>query len=188
MKLPWSKVKPKKRGVYKTTKLRAQEQTDKANTFLAQTFLEYLKQNPELALEIAIARYSSQEWKQEDAEPLETRISRDLKDKSNVRCNGQETVLDNLLNSNFPKEWKFVGDGQLIIGRKCPDFTNIGDKKALIELFGDFWHKGQDSQERIDHFKKYGYSCLVIWENELKDTESVISKVKEHFYNDKQPA
>jgi hypothetical protein len=31
---------------------------------------------------------------------------------------------------------------------------------------------------RKDHFKKYGYNCLVIWSEELKNPEKVIEKMK----------
>jgi len=48
----------------------------------------------------------------------------------------------------------------------------------LIELFGDYWHRDQDPQKRIDHFARYGYKCLVIWEKELDNPNQVIEKVK----------
>ena len=99
-----------------------------------------------------------------------------------IKPNKQEIKLDVLLSLHFPNEWKFVGDGQLIIGGKCPDFANINGKKALLEHYGDFWHKDDNVQKRADHFARYGYKCLVIWEHELKDPDKIISKVKEHFY------
>lgn len=73
--------------------------------------------------------------------------------------------------------FKFVGGGQKYIGYMVPDFWN-GDHK-LIEMFGDYWHRGDNPQDKIDAFAKYGYSCLVIWEHELKDSKAVSSRVKE---------
>ncbi len=64
-----------------------------------------------------------------------------------------------------PLGFQFVGDGQLIIAGKCPDFWDGGTK--LIELYGDYWHAGQDPQDRINLFKAAGYDCIVIWEHEL---------------------
>ena len=64
-----------------------------------------------------------------------------------------------------PLGFQFVGDGQLIIAGKCPDFWD-GNKK-LIEIYGDYWHAGQDPHDRIDLFKAEGYDCIVIWESEL---------------------
>ena len=91
--------------------------------------------------------------------------------------NKPESHLLNLLQSSFPDEWAYVGDGQLIVAGKNPDFANINGKKQLIELFGDYWHRGEDPQDRIDLFKKYGYNTLVIWERELSNTEIVLQRI-----------
>ena len=67
--------------------------------------------------------------------------------------------------------FKYVGNGQIIIGSKNPDFIGIKNKK-IIEVFGTYWHSGQKAhespQERIKYFLKHGYSTLILWENELK--------------------
>jgi len=91
--------------------------------------------------------------------------------------NKTEIWLENLLDKTFPGEWKYVGDGEVIISGKCPDFININGQKKIIELFGDYWHKGQDPQDRIDIFSPYGYKTLVIWEKELKDFKSLRKKI-----------
>lgn len=73
---------------------------------------------------------------------------------------------------------QFVGDGRLVIGGKCPDFWDGGTK--LVELYGDYWHRGQNPQDRIDFFDQRGYSCLVVWESELLGRpEEVVSRVRE---------
>jgi len=61
---------------------------------------------------------------------------------------------------------EYVGDGSLVIGGKCPDFKVVG-KNKLIEVFGDYWHENENSQDRIDFFKLYGFETLVLWENEI---------------------
>lgn len=38
----------------------------------------------------------------------------------------------------------------------------------MIECNGDFWHKGQNEQDRINRFKEYGFDCKVIWERDFK--------------------
>jgi hypothetical protein len=44
-------------------------------------------------------------------------------------------------------------------------------------LFGEFWHKSEDEQNRIEHYKQYGYNTLVIWDAELSgDSEKAIMK------------
>ncbi len=66
----------------------------------------------------------------------------------------------------------FVGDGSLVINGRCPDFIIKGSNK-LIELFGTYWHKNEDQEERINLFKDSGYRTLIVWENEL-DNESLL--------------
>ena len=48
-----------------------------------------------------------------------------------------------------------------------------------MEFFGDYWHRGEDPQERINLFSRYGYKCLVIWEHELKQPEQVVGCIAE---------
>lgn len=94
-----------------------------------------------------------------------------------IRPNKSETIILNLLNDLYPNEWKYTGDFSFMINGKNPDFTNCNGKKKLIELFGDYWHKGEDPQDRINIFKKFGYDTLVIWESELKDINKVKNKI-----------
>ena len=107
----------------------------------------------------------------------------------NLKPNKPEKVLGFLLNNMFPKDWIYTGDGidkeninSVWIGRKNPDFMNVNGQKKVIELFGDYWHSEKITGEpeelhelnRINHFRKYGFETLIIWEKELKD----INKLK----------
>jgi hypothetical protein len=92
--------------------------------------------------------------------------------------NKSESLLMNLLEDIYPSEWKFVGDGKVFINGKCPDFININGQKKIIELFGDYWHKGQDPQDRIDVFKPFGFDTLIIWERELKHIEMTEGRIR----------
>jgi len=93
--------------------------------------------------------------------------------------NKPEKFLTNLLDQLFPNEYKYVGDFQFFLGGKNPDFMNINGSKSLIELYGYYWHKNDDPQDRIDHFKQFGFDTLVIWEKELKDQDALINKLRE---------
>lgn len=92
--------------------------------------------------------------------------------------NKAELKLQDILDEYFPNTWKYTGDGQLIIGGKCPDFANINGKKDLIDLFGQYWHKPEEVIPRKQHFARYGYNCIIIWEHELKDKEALIKKIQ----------
>lgn len=101
---------------------------------------------------------------------------------SHVKQNKAEKKLDNILQQLIPAEYKFVGDGEFILAGKCPDFLNVNGQKKLIELYGDYWHRNDNPQDRIDYFKPYGYSTLVIWEHELKDEKSLSNKITNFNY------
>jgi very-short-patch-repair endonuclease len=86
----------------------------------------------------------------------------------------ESSFIEMCRENNWPFE--YVGDWKITIDGKCPDFMD--KNRNLIELFGDFWHRGQNPEDRIHFFRERGYRCLVLWENEVKNNkESVISKV-----------
>lgn len=95
-----------------------------------------------------------------------------------VRQNKMEHKMEELLNKYFPSQWAFVGDGQFIIDGICPDFININGEKQVIELYGNYWHRGEDPQIRKDRLKRFGYACLVIWEKQLSNEQEFVSLVK----------
>jgi G:T-mismatch repair DNA endonuclease (very short patch repair protein) len=82
----------------------------------------------------------------------------------------------------FP-ELRFVGDGQLYlndsVGAICPDFVHPSLNKA-VELFGDFWHEGENPNDRISRINSVGWECLVIWESEFRgEYETVKARIAE---------
>jgi len=78
-----------------------------------------------------------------------------------------EMILDIILQKFFPNEWKYVGNGEFILAGKCPDFVNINGKKKIIEMFGDYWHKNDNGENRKNLFKQFGFDTLIIWQSDL---------------------
>ena len=70
---------------------------------------------------------------------------------------------------------QYVGDGTLVIGGKCPDFK-VKDQKKLVEFFGNYWHNINEEGERISHFKKYGWDCVIVWDSDLKTAFSRVAE------------
>lgn len=114
--------------------------------------------------------------------------------KANSRKpNGKEMMLSYMLRRICPKEFRYNGDGRLgmVFGGRIPDFVNINGKKQVIEHFGEWWHgerikgrtKIEEEQKCLSHYKKYGYSCLIIWESELKVRNGLKHKIKEFAEN-----
>lgn len=107
----------------------------------------------------------------------DSRVSAVLKG-CRVTPNKPEQKLLRFLDNRFPGEWKFVGDGSFILNGYNPDFINVNGKKQIIELFGTYWHRGEDPADRAKLFEPYGFKTLVIWEHELKNLLSVGSRVR----------
>lgn len=101
----------------------------------------------------------------------------------NLKPNKPEQYILCLLDKLFPKEYRYTGDFSFMINGKNPDFVNVNGQKKLIELYGDYWHKGDDPQDRIDTFTPFGYKTLVIWEHELKESEAQLSRKLKKFHS-----
>lgn len=110
---------------------------------------------------------------------------------SQQRPNKLEKKVISLLDEILPEEYKYVGDGSLMIriADRCvnPDFINIKGQKKIIEVFGDYWHKPNPEeretlQDLVDErrilFLRGGYMTWVIWEHEvINEIEEVKRKL-----------
>lgn len=98
-----------------------------------------------------------------------------------------EKHLAGILDTYLSNQWQYNGDGQIRVGRRYPDFIHCNGHKAVIELFGDYWHSAQmigsdwrrSELGTIMAYNSLGYRCLVIWEHELKDEQNVVAKVEQ---------
>lgn len=101
--------------------------------------------------------------------------------------NGLERrIIDVIEKANLP--FRYVGNGDVIINGKCPDFISTDGSKRIIEIFGDYWHLICKDREysmekgRKDFFAKFGFRTLILWESELeKMTDDDIERVIKQF-------
>lgn len=114
--------------------------------------------------------------KQRWADPV---FQKKIQKSFNRKPNKPETALLDLLNQLFPNEYKYVGDFQFFLGGKNPDFMNCNSKKLLVEMWGSYWHRNDDPQARIDHFKQFGFDTCIVGDGELKDQETLVKKLRE---------
>lgn len=74
---------------------------------------------------------------------------------------------------NLP--YKFVGNGDFIIGRKCPDFINTNGEKIAIEVYyrrhKELFRNGLEKWklERQELFNKYGWRIVFFNETEVNE-------------------
>ena len=93
----------------------------------------------------------------------------------------EKTFIGLIKKHNLP--YKYVGDGAFLIGYKNPDFINVNGEKICIEVANMVEiHHGKDYEEqRIKHFAKYGWKCLVFFcDNKCEFIESekeILSKI-----------
>ena len=87
--------------------------------------------------------------------------------------------------NHYKLPFRFVGDGQIWINRKNPDFIDTLNHRYLIELFGNYWHNVEEVSKYHYHYHKHNFKCLVIWESDilnLKD-EEILLKINDCFKN-----
>jgi len=113
------------------------------------------------------------------------RVEASLKGNRRWKVNKLELKLGSLISIACPREYKYTGNGKVIINGLCPDYTNRNGKKKVIEVFGDYWHNGENPQIKIDKYSEFGFDCLVIWEHELKEkSELELVKIIKEFNDD----
>jgi len=85
--------------------------------------------------------------------------------------------------------FKYVGDGEVLIGGLNPDFVSTNGERKVLEVFGRVFHDPDKSFfkvpwknqyfGRMAYYRQNGYDCLIIWDDELDDEEIVASKINE---------
>jgi len=88
--------------------------------------------------------------------------------------------LEQFFNELTPDIIRYVGNGKFFITTEertyNPDFKISGQNK-LIELFGDYWHRGENPEKLIKEYKKVGWDCIIFWEHEiLNNPKKVLDK------------
>jgi endogenous inhibitor of DNA gyrase (YacG/DUF329 family)/G:T-mismatch repair DNA endonuclease (very short patch repair protein) len=69
--------------------------------------------------------------------------------------------------------WRTLPSGK----SKNPDFKVTGENK-VIEVYGNYWHKGEDPADIIGQYRAIGIDCLVLWESEInKQPDMVREKI-----------
>ena len=85
----------------------------------------------------------------------------------------------------FP-ELEFTGHGPCLhdkSGRMYPDFSLPGTNK-VIELYGNYWHRNDNPEVRIDRLRKIGYEAVIIWENDFRaHPQDICDQVRRFLYD-----
>jgi len=97
--------------------------------------------------------------------------------------------LEQFFDERTPECVKYVGDFKLPIitkkGTRFPDFV-IEAQNKVIALFGGYWHKGENSNDKIKEYVNAGWDCIIFWEYEVhNETEKVLKETLE-FIEEKE--
>jgi len=123
-----------------------------------------------------IGRASKHIWKNE--EHSARRVSKVL---ANRPISRHEKVFDRLVR-RLGLPYVFVGNGKLMIGRWCPDFSRTDGKKIVIELNGGGHYSKlgrKRDKKRYKRFMDAGYHIVPVSTTELTDKRSLASRMLE---------
>lgn len=101
---------------------------------------------------------------------------------ANRECpNKAERKLIRVL-EDYGSDFYYTGDGTFWLGdvehgKRNPDFVHSQAKKVL-ELAGEHWHSPEYESESVQHYSKFGFDCLVVWDSELENVDSLARKLR----------
>jgi len=75
--------------------------------------------------------------------------------------------------------------GEIIIGKRLPDFVSTNGEKKVVEILGRAFHDPNHNspfpkrppEMLIEHYKKYEYDCITFWEDELDNEELILRRL-----------
>jgi len=97
----------------------------------------------------------------------------------------EQRFIDLCEKHNMP--YKYVGNGQVIIGGRNPDFIDVNGEKVVIEIFGRVYHDPSNTfldniphqktfEGTMEHYKEYGFTCIIVWEDEFNDIDTLLKR------------
>ena len=99
-----------------------------------------------------------------------------------------EKKLVELLAVLLPGEYRYVGNGDFILGGLNPDFVNISGQKKIIEVFGRVFHDPLLAKRKLTFvqteygrkliFARYGYETLIVWDDDFSDLSKLSRKIQ----------
>lgn len=109
-------------------------------------------------------------WKDEE-------YAREMGRRQGRKPSKPEKSLILFLNTNFPNEWRYVGDYKFWIEGKNPDFININGRKAIIEYNGYYRHNKVKDEVKTKHYAQYGFKTLNLYPIDLKNEKTLIQTI-----------
>ena len=169
-----------RKGMQKARKEKTDFQELYNKKWLIEKYVEEEQTSYDIAEVLGCSKTSVLKGLHREGIPLKRSGLRDLK-KLHIKPNKLEIKVNDILQRNFPNEWKYNGDPSvgLILANMVPDFINVNGQKTVIEVFGDFFHDPEKAfmkvswkrQEfgRVARFSQLGYKTIILWESKIKE-------------------
>lgn len=77
--------------------------------------------------------------------------------------------------------FKYNGDGEILVGTKCPDFVSLNECNSALEIFGRIFHdpkirpfkrplaNHQTFEGTLQYYKARGWDVCIIWDDEITE-------------------
>jgi hypothetical protein len=131
---------------------------------------------------IASKNRESMKQRWQDPEYREKTINATLKAMFKRPTSLEKQMLAIIEKHSLP--YRYTGNGSFIIEGRCPDFVNVNGEKTCIEVRSKrmckYWNNctpEEYERQRKEHFAKYGWECIVIFDEDLQNEEAVISRI-----------
>jgi len=110
-----------------------------------------------------------------DRKPTEETLRAILK-ATQKRPTKFELAVQQFLEMNHPGEWRYCGDGSVILNGKCPDFINCNGQKKVVLANSVYWHmtkKGLSNRKHVERseskpYNEIGFDVQFIWDDKFK--------------------
>lgn len=145
--------------------------TPEINAKRSETMKMRHKEKPQLALrarEQMLSRWSDEKYREDT-------LKRIIKGLVKRPTSLERRIMSIIFQNNIPL--KYTGDGSFIIGYKNPDFININGKKKCLEVGNKIFHDSEYEHKRIDYFGKWGWDCLVLWEENMGANNDIARRI-----------
>lgn len=169
-----------KKSISKKLKGRGHSHTEETKQLLREYALEQFKDGMPQETKNKIRKKSLDMWS--DLNKREFIIKRTVETLWKRPTKLESSFIDFFKKYDFP--FTYVGDGKIIIGYKIPDFVETNGKKIIIEV-GNKTEKNLHYRSwenyvnnRMKHFKKYGWNCIVLWDEELLNEIELFKKIE----------
>ena len=81
--------------------------------------------------------------------------------------------MQKALNRWFPGEWRY-NKGAVVLDSLVPDFININGRKAVIEVFGNYWHRPDEIAQKRRRYRRLGFQCVAVWEKDFNSDPELL--------------